>query len=65
MLCWIIELARGVKWNEGYLAETTKNRNRKWNSGLLGGMTSSNVKIGAEPPHGVVAMLKSPHFALP
>ena len=25
-----------VAWNEGYLAETTKNTNRKWNSDLLG-----------------------------
>ena len=39
----------------------------KWNSDLLGGggMTSSNLKIGAKPSHGVVAVLKSLHFALP
>ena len=30
-----------------------------------GGMTSSSVKIGAKPPHGVVAVLKRLHFALP
>ena len=30
-----------------------------------GGMTSSNVKIGAKLSHGVVAVLKSLHFALP
>ena len=29
------------------------------------GMTSSNVKIGAKLSHGVVAVLKSLHFALP
>ena len=49
----------------GYLAKTTKNTNRKWNSDLLGGMTSSNVKTVAKPSHGVVAVLKSLHFALP
>ena len=32
-----------------YFAETTKNTNRKWNSDLLGGMTSSSVKNGAKP----------------
>ena len=41
----------------------------KWNSDLLGGrgggMTSSNLKIGAKLSHGVVAVLKSLHFALP
>ena len=40
-----------------------------WNSDLLGGggggMTSSNLKIGAKLSHGVVAVLKSLHFALP
>ena len=30
-----------------------------------GGMTSSNVKTGAKPLHGVVAVLESLHFALP
>ena len=30
-----------------------------------GGMTSSNVKIGAKLSHGVLAVLKSLHFALP
>ena len=30
-----------------------------------GGMTSSNLKIGAKLSHGVVAVLKSLHFALP
>ena len=38
-----------VAWREGYLAETTRNKNRKWNSDLLEGMTSSNVKIDAKP----------------
>ena len=53
-----------VAWREGYLAETTKNTNRKWDGDLLGGMTSSNVKIGAKPLHRVVAVWKSLHFAL-
>ena len=30
-----------------------------------GGMASSNVKIGAKPPDGVVAVLQSLNFALP
>ena len=38
-----------VAWREGYLAETTKNINRQWNSDLLGGMRSSNVKTVAKP----------------
>ena len=38
-----------VAWRESYLAETTRNKNRKWNSDLLEGMTSSNVKIDAKP----------------
>ena len=46
-------------WREGYLDETTKNTNRKWNSSLLGGKTS------AKPSHSVIAMFKSLHFALP
>ena len=33
--------------------------------GGAGGMTSSNLKIGAKLSHGVVAVLKSLHFALP
>ena len=37
-----------VAWCEGYLAETNRNKNRKWNSDLLEGMTSSNVKIDAK-----------------
>ena len=45
-----------MAWREGYLAET---------SDMLGGMTSSNVKIDTKPSHGVVAVLKSLHFALP
>ena len=49
----------------GYLAKTTKNTNRKWNSDLLGGMTSSNVRTVVKSSHGVVAVLKSLHFALP
>ena len=53
-----------VAWREGYLAETTKNTNPKLNSDLLEGMTSSNVEIGSKPPHGIVAVLKSLHFAL-
>ena len=52
-----------MAWREGYLAETAKNTNRKWNGDLLGGMTSSNVKIGAKLPHCAVAVLKSLHFA--
>ena len=51
-----------VAWREGYLAETAKNTNCKGNDDLLGGMTSSNVKIGAKLSHGVVASL---HFAVP
>ena len=43
-----------VAWREGYLAETTENTNCKGNDDLLGGMTSSNVKIGAKPSHGGV-----------
>ena len=54
---------RACLWREGYLAETTKNTNRKWKSDLLGGMTSSNVKTVAKPSHGVVAVLKSIHLA--
>ena len=54
-----------VAWREGYLAETTKSTNRKWNSDLLGGTTSSNAKTVAKPSHGVAAVLKSLHFALP
>ena len=52
-----------MAWREGYLAETAKNTNRKWNGDLLGDMTSSNVKIGAKLPHCAVAVLKSLHFA--
>ena len=54
-----------MAWREYYVAETTKNTNRKLNSDMLGGMTSSNVETGAKPLHSVVAVWKSIHFALP
>ena len=36
----------------------TKNADRKWNSDLLGGMTSSNMKTVAKPSHVVRGLLR-------
>ena len=65
----VVANRRACLWREGYLAETTKSTNRKMEQrsagGEGGGMTSSNLKIGAKLSHGVVAVLKNLHFALP
>ena len=60
MLWRVVEVASGVT----YRLSRRNHLNRKWNSDLLGGMKSSNVKTDAKPSHGVVAVLKNLHFAL-
>ena len=46
----VVANRRASLWRD-VKAETTKIQNRKWNSDLLGDITSSNVKIGAKPLH--------------
>ena len=64
MVWRIVELASGVTW------KLSRRNHKKYKlqmeqRSVGGGMTSSNVKTGAKPLHGVVAVLESLHFALP
>ena len=67
MVWRIVELAYGVtwrqsRWNHQKYKPPDKPQMEKRSAG---GMTSSNVKTVAKPSHGLVAVLKSLHFALP
>ena len=46
-----------VGFGEIASGHATKNADRKWNSDLLGGMTSSNMKTVAKPSHVVRGLL--------
>ena len=71
MLWRIVELAYDRAWREDNLAESRNHQKYKppdkpqMEKRSAGGMTSSNVKTVAKPSYGLVAVLKSLHFALP
>ena len=67
-ICWSIwhPCIVGGDGRQGYLAETTKNTNCKWNSYLLGAWRHQMCRLPRNhASHGVVAVLNSLHFALP
>ena len=67
-ICWSIwhPCIVGGDGRQGYLAETTKNTNCKWNSYLLGAWRHQMWRLPRNhASHGVVAVLNSLHFALP
>ena len=63
MLWQIVELAYGV--TRRLPCRNHQKYKPQMEQRSAGGQTSSNVKIGAKLSYGVVAVLKSLHFALP